>query len=124
MLAPVSVSVAAPVLFRPPFETTPLKEKSESVRSVRLTPPRSTVPALCIAPVLVRLPSGTSALKTSGLLKLRPPVLSLERRPALSVTTLNAPPKPELPASCSVPPFNVMPPVNVLWKSPLAFRQP
>ena len=120
----MSVSVAAPVLFRPPFETTPLKEKSESVRSVRLTPPRSTVPALCIAPVFVRLPSGTSALKTSGLLKLRPPVLSLESRPALRVTMLVAPPKPELPASCSVPPFKVMPPVNVLWKSPVAVRQP
>ena len=106
-LAPVSVSVAAPIFVRPPLLMMPPIVTAESIVSVRVAAPRSTLPEKVRAPVSVVLPSSMLAPRTRLFASERATALLAETRPALSVTV--PVPKAVLEPARSVPWLRVVP---------------
>ena len=99
--------MAAPIFVRPPLLMMPPIVTAESIVSVRVAAPRSTLPEKVRAPVSVVLPSSMSAPRTRLFASERATALLAETRPALSVTV--PVPKAVLEPARSVPWLRVVP---------------
>ena len=108
LLAVESVRVPTPSLTKVPLETVFAKVTAEATARVREAPPRSTVPLIVSAPVLVPSPSVALPPKTRLLASVRAVVESLESAPPESVTAPE--PRAELLPTRRVPDARDVPP--------------